>query len=574
MKKEKGKKQGFEVSRILHDRSFQTAAALFLIAFALRFYYRSAGLWHTDSVLEAEAAEQTFQTGRLHYLMGLGYPAETVIQTIMYAFSRIFLGMQTAEFSATFTSIFFGALGVAMIYFLARKLSGKSAVGIYSGIILTFLPVYLVLSTYAKNHTTEAFFIMATVYAALVASEKKDWQSKLATSLLLGWTIGLKQTNILLLPILLLFYWRNSPPARLVKSKGEMKIKLSQKAPEILKDVALFTVPALIVFVSLFVPRMFYEPGYSLLERLAYFSQESSGGMGFNIFSPLMAQSIQWTTVSLTLIGWALMLLGFIVVYLRQGKQMSFTFILWFFLYFVMMANSVLISPRFFIPALIPAVMLIAYSLDYVSEKLSPYLSYATVLILIYMMFTGISPVLEYRKEHCGPCEFAKKIGELVPQGSIVLGMDEGPHYKYYAKLTNEAEGTPSSGDDKRILYLMALYRQILRNGTQMYITTQGLGYDTGYGLDYNATTRHIVNKIIGKEYENLLYDTNTKTLYDTQYQTVLPLTGKYGISLFDTFKVTPILQAENEDWHHSDIELARYTSTLYKIELRGNSTA
>ena len=565
-----------QTADFLVNKTLTDACVLFLAAFVLMFYFRSAGLWHTDSVLEAEAAEITFHTGRLHYLMGLGYPGEAVLQTVMFAVFHVLFGMPNAEFSATFTSILFGALGVGMIYLLAKKISGSRMVGIYSAAVLCVLPVYLSLSTYAKNQTPESFFMMTAVYAAILAAEKRAWQHKVLAGLLLGWTMGLRQTSGLILPVMLLFYWRGSPPVKFVKQKDVVKMRITQKPLEFILDLAYFIIPAFAVFVGLFVPQMIYTPGYSLIESIKYFSQEASTGYGLNPFTPLLAMSFTWATTSMTYLGWILLAVGVYAMY--QGRDSYLTSILmaWFLLFFFVLSNTAMVSPRFLIPAFIPALMLIGYALDYISSKVHAYASYAILLALMYLMFTTILPVLEYRHAHCGPCEFARKISETVPPDAVVIGMDEGPHYRYYGNITRATYGAPSNGDDKMLEMIIGVYGQFLANGTPMYVTTQGMGYDPSAGLQYNQQTQRITYPARNIEYRNLQYDPQKQLFYDTRYGITLPgppYVGKFWVTVFNKFRVTPILQMEDEDWHHSDLELAKYGAILYKIELGANST-
>jgi hypothetical protein len=547
-------------------------AILFALAFAIRFYFRSAGLLHTDSVIEAKAAQDAFVDGRLHYLQGLGYPGESLLMTLTYGAFRLF-GADSAEQAVIFASVLFGALCVPMIYALSKRLFDSELAGIYSALILTLLPVQLSLSTFGKGHGMELFFLLLSAYLAVRAGERGTFGLRLAAGLALGFTMAIRQTSAMALPAVMLLFWWANPPAELLRKKGALKLRLRQPYTKIILDAATLSVPVLAVFVASFVPLMLYDPSYSLLGSIKAFSQEAN--TGFSPFSPLMTKSLEWATVSVTPLGWLLAAGGAFIVW-RRDKLLAAALLLWFVILFVYLSNVGMVSPRFVIPALAVPVMLAAVAVEHIGDAVDLGRRQAAALIVLVIlsvwMMANIYPVLEYRRLHCGPCDFSRAIANATEQNAAVIAMDESNHYEYYAhRRTLGHPSGPDLADPAKLEASLDQLEGLLRNGTPVYITTQGLSYDglPENTVDVDRQTMNLVNTKEGKTYAHLKFDPQKRMVVDAQTGVAISSPGIYSIELFDRFRVLPILQTENEDWHHSCIENAIYPSTLYRISLR-----
>jgi hypothetical protein len=553
----------------LGRRDIYIAAVLFLLAFSVRYYFKAAGLFHTDSVIGARAAEDTLSTGRLQYLQGdLGYPGESVLNTLTYAVFNLF-GATNAEYSTLFSGVLYGALCVPMIYFLSKKLFNSEHAAVYSALILTFLPVHLSLSTYGKGHGMELFFLLLSAYLAHTAGEVKTLKLKLLASMSLGFTMAIRQTTALFFPAFLLLYWRGNPPLEFKKRRGKAKVKLRHAYAEIALDLAVLIIPAFIVFILFFVPKMMYNPSYSLIEKIQSVSGETN--RGFELFSPMLSLSLDWATLSLTWVGWILALAGLYFTW-NEDKHTSIALALWFILFFMYLGNIISTSPRFVIPALAVPVMLSAAAIDKIRLKRDQTAAGVVLFILIAWMMYNIYPVIEYRRNYCGPCEFSKKIAEVTEPDAVVIAMDESQHYEYYSK--RKTIGHPSGRDlanPYKIQESLDYIEGLLLNGTPVYATTQGLGYDILIQdfLAYRKEDMMLLNTQTGQLYSNLKLDIQSSQLYDLQTGVVLPLTGIWGLGLFNRFSVKPVLTVENEDWHHKSITKGVYTAVLYKISLR-----
>ena len=155
------------------------------------------------------------------------------------------------------------------------------------------------------------------------------------------------------------------------------------------------------------------------------------------------------------------------------------------------------------------------------------------------------------------------------------MAMDESQHYEYYAGTTSIGHpGGKDILDPMKVQASLDFIDGLLRNDTPVYATTQGLGYDVLVEglLGYDSGQMLLKNMITGRVFKNLKFDPQRRELYDMNSNTVLPLTGLYGLELFNRFSVKPVFALESEDWHHKGITSGRYTAVLYKISLRDDS--
>ncbi|MFH0861889.1 MAG: glycosyltransferase family 39 protein [Candidatus Altiarchaeota archaeon] len=554
------------------NRDLQMAFVLFILAFGLRYHFQAGGLFHTDSVIEANAAEKTIETGRLYYLQGeLGYPGQAVLNTATYAVFRLF-GASNAEASTLFSGVLFGALCVPMIFLLSRKIFDSEHVGVYSALMMTFLPVQLSLSTWGHGHGMELFFIMLTGYIGILAGERDSLGLKVLTAASMGFTMAIRQTSVLFLPALFLLYFRANNPFELKKKGKALRIKFNRPKEGLVGDVAIIVAVSFAVFVVFFVPKMINEPGFDLVSRFRSVSAETN--VGFSLFSPMLMLSLMWATVSMTPLGWVLALVGAFLAW-REDKIKALALILWFLLFFLYLGNLISTSPRFVIPALAAPVILAAVTVEKLWLKYD-YLPVAIVMVvLVGWMFSNIYPVLEYRRVTCGPCDFSKRIGNVTEANAVIMGMDETMHYEYYAKRKGIGHPSGSSlSDPKQVRKSLDDIEAMIRNGTPVYVTTQGLSYDGMQEgmLAYDSDRQALINTQTGRDYSNVRFDTGKRLLFDRSTDGIYPLGGIYSLELFDRFSARLIFMTDNEDWHHSCIENSKYRSVLFKLALRNQT--
>ncbi len=545
---------------------------IFLLAFILRLYFWPDGLFHTDSVIAAQNAERGVSEGRVFYLQGrLGYPAYAFFNTALFYVANKALGLQSSEQLFILVSMAFASLSVVLLYNLTRELTGSWRAGVYSAIVLCFMPLHLSLSTYVKDQMMGACAMLLALTFALRASRDNTLRSKMLAVLFIGLAVAIRQQEFLLLPSFLVIYFWGKNPLNLRKSNEGLKVTISKSALKYLTELALIIVSVILLFVMAFLPRMYWEPRFDLVE-----SFKGAGGeqvSGFSIFSKLMTEySLPWATATITWLGWAILAYSHLLLH-RKNRMAWAAMALWMVPYFLILGNFNQVSPYFIFPAFIPAAFFIGWGLSDLGERWGERLPYAALLGLCIWMLLNIAPVLDHRSSICGPCEFAKRIGEATPPGSLVESADESRHIEYYGgrrqygMRPDPLNGTAVSG------YLSKV-SEIIDNGSGFYITTMGFGNDylpRGILAASPQDQSMPMNLANGRVYENIRAVSTTQGVYFVDRQTGMPLpsAGLYGLELLNRFRAVPVLTFENEDWHHKDLELDIYNSTLYRLETR-----
>lgn len=98
-------------------------------------------------------------------------------------------------------SLFYGALASILVYFFVRKYFSNT-VGILSSVILALLPVYVGMNQLVTLESPIVLFFIATIFAFMSLLEKPSNKKIILVGILLGLTISIKITNLLIVPIL------------------------------------------------------------------------------------------------------------------------------------------------------------------------------------------------------------------------------------------------------------------------------------------------------------------------------------------------------------------------------------
>ena len=554
--------------------------AICVLALLIRLYYWPAGLFHTDSVITAMEAERSAADLRLHYLQGLlGYPGYAIVTSAVVLFyqtlsgagpSGTLLNWGFSEDLLILFSILMGPLSVAAMYHMGRTLTGSRHAGAYAAFILAFMPLHITLSTYVKDQIFGSIFQMAALTAAYHAGNSRTLRSKIAAALLLGYSISIRQQEFLLYPAFLILYFSRNPFIGIKKSVGSMTISLTRPLISAAKDFALLALLPPAVFFAAFIPRKIYQPGYSVIESFMHGGGEQVGG--FSLLSPLMVElSIPWAILTLTWFGIGLLFWG-LLVGIKKDMKTTLAMASWMFPYFFILGNFAHLSPYFIFPAFLPAAFFMGWGLKDIRLRFGSYASNILVLTVTFWMLTSIHPVLSHRSQYCGPCEFAKRIGEVTPKGSYVSGADETRHYEYYGHRSPQPIPRPNFLDPAKTDEYLDFFEKTMENGTRMYVTTMDLYSDhlpdglLGLNPDNPDAVINVAN---GRVYDNVGFDQSSGVFIDSQYGTKLPIIGIYGVELANRFRIVEVFSMENEVWHHMDLKIEKYESTLYELVRR-----
>ncbi len=103
-------------------------------------------------------------------------------------------------------SVLFSSLSVGLVILLGWKYISPF-VGIVAGIILSMLPLFVGYSQLATLESLIVFFFTGTLYAFFNFIEHVSKKNILLTGILLGLALGVKYTNILLIPLIVWIYF-------------------------------------------------------------------------------------------------------------------------------------------------------------------------------------------------------------------------------------------------------------------------------------------------------------------------------------------------------------------------------
>jgi 4-amino-4-deoxy-L-arabinose transferase-like glycosyltransferase len=110
-----------------------------------------------------------------------------------------------------FASIIIASLTIPLVMLIGKKYFSP-IVGVFSGVILSLLPLSVGYSQLATLESFILFFFTLTVFLFLKVLEEDKFRWQIATGIALGMALMVKQSNALLIPLLttILFIWRKT----------------------------------------------------------------------------------------------------------------------------------------------------------------------------------------------------------------------------------------------------------------------------------------------------------------------------------------------------------------------------
>ena len=136
---------------------------ILITSILIRFPFLNAGLFHHDSAQLAVAVEKLVNNGELQGIGGGRHGLVIADSVFFYVFKTI-LRHESAEFSVNFASAFFGVLAVLLLYLFAKELFNDGFIAFSSAVLYSAAPLFLSVSTFAKEHTLDAFIVILSLY--------------------------------------------------------------------------------------------------------------------------------------------------------------------------------------------------------------------------------------------------------------------------------------------------------------------------------------------------------------------------------------------------------------------------
>jgi 4-amino-4-deoxy-L-arabinose transferase-like glycosyltransferase len=474
-----------------HKTSWLFPCILFLLSLAVRLAFISKGPYHVDGLNLAIQAEQTLQTGKLHHLFGPGYPLTVLCGTVFLALGRL-LGFTDPVTAVNMMSVFFSAGTVPLFYILVKRCIGSSA-GFYSALLLSFSPIFLLLSVYATSHTVSLFFLTAGLLGLKEYQQTLNINTLLISGLLLGAMGGARiQDLILMFPALSVFLGFPSP-----EGSGH-----HPQRPSSQRWCHFFLLFGTILFTAF----LWHLPLLSTARHTGYHSQFFrfwQWGLIQNflgIISPSMIESFRYMIFGLTPVGSVVSLLG-LVQGLRVHSRTFFFLMSWFLIPLAFYGNLDSSAPRFLLLSMIPLFISQGTFLAHLQSYRKPLFQagiYGYIVITVTLLFSQTYPILKFRHTHALLPDFGRYVQTVTSQNAVIIAGDEALFIRHYGK--REILARPRFFHQDAGQKLRAFNEEIahqLKDGHDVYITNTGLySYDPGYLFSSFIKARYNLNLV------------------------------------------------------------------------------
>jgi len=383
---------------------------IFLLIFSaiLRFTYLNEGLFHHDSVQLAVAVEKTVDEPGL-YGIGGGRHGLVLINSAFFYLFKTFLNHLSAEFTVNFTSALFGTISIAILYLFLKELTNNKFLSFSSSILYSVTPIFLSVSTFAKEHTLDVFLVLLSLLLLIKGLIKNNNRLILSAGIVLSLLIFVRFPSILIIfsAIFIIYYYKVNKFRRIAIYLGPFVI--------------------IIFLYLLFAFDTFTNEARSNFNIL---SLENIKFILLNNFK----YSIEGIIFSLTIFGIILTVLGFIFLF-KENKKLFYFLILFFIPLFVFYASSKTVSHRFFSLPLIPLIVSFSYAIEYVKRK-NIYAGSILLILILSAFFINIYPVIKFRSEYSAFKELATIINDNTAPGDsiVILVGDDTAAINYYSK--------------------------------------------------------------------------------------------------------------------------------------------
>ncbi len=320
----------------------------------------------------------------------------------------------------------------------------------------------------------------------------------------IAFSVLVRESALLFVPLYFLFYINP-----VIKNNRNF-ISLNQEVVKIRNLISIF-VPFLLIFGTY----TYYSFQYILYKTLFVPDDRSQSIVKFmGIFSPILHNSINDLYFNLNIVGVVLAIGGLIIfIKLFENKFYFIFFLLWSGMFFYF-GNTSAYSPYYLAIVSIPFYIFISIFLNSLYKK-NRLFGMICLLLLIFVLFSQIQPILDYRHKFSGEKECALWVKDKIPPNSRVIVMNDAPFFNYYANL--ETLSHPI-GDPERTKIWVKEINLLLKNNTNIYIVDSGFAYDPGF-IFLNALYQNFDIEEVGS---HICEDYHKATINDTRYKSIL----------------------------------------------------
>ncbi|MEK6857851.1 MAG: glycosyltransferase family 39 protein [Nanoarchaeota archaeon] len=500
------------LNKLIKNSTMLILLFLFAINFLITFSLMNDGLFHHDSIALASATEKTYEKQELQ-LTANGRPSLVIINSIIYL--PFYIKGMNADFSTRLSGILFHSLSILALFLFVSTFLSNKIIGLFASLLFSFNPLYISPNTYGKEHGMAIFFLLISFYILLLAIEKNKHEYLALSSFLFTFSIGIRESNIVLTPFYFLLYLQPKIQSKkIIFREGSLKIS----------NLLFLFIPFLIV---LFVWLKIFLYDLILVNTLQ--PNTGSGGVFLNLFSPkfnMVIEDILTTVPLLILFFFVCGILLFLYLSLHKRENLfKFLFLLAWTLLIFYFGNVSGYKARYLDLVFVPIFIFASYPLYYIYKK-HKLIAVVILLYFIMSMFLFIYPILKFRHDYSGPKEFALWLKQVIEPDAFLISIDDTPPIYYYANISKQYNiPVQSIFDNDSITLKKWIFdlKKFLNNSTnKIYIISSALHYAN--------------NEILS------------------------PL-------LHSNFKLRQIGGKLTEHYNNADIRFNKYDQTLYGIE-------
>ena len=431
-------------------RRWFIALVVLLVVIAVGLRFLNAGLMHYDSVRLAQTVESNLKTGEFHGISAGGRYGMVIVTTLVYA--PFYLAGQDADFAVRLTGVLMLALSAMSLFLLMFEMSRSRLGSIAAAFLLAATPLFLMPSTYGKEHSTAVFFLVLACFCALRGHRSRALLWPIAASSLFVLSLTVRELFIVALPA---FLWFLLLP-RLRRVDGRWRVLMG----------AQWTAGALFLIVILGAVLLWFLGG-----QLRAVSGDSAVSSVFLSWRYLVSGF--WDLTLNTPFMWPFFLVGVYAVW-RLGRDYLLPLFLWLapFVFIVGLGGY---TPRYLDVILVPFVIVVAFSIAWVSERWLV-LAVAVMLFLVLGTFFTALPFLEARHRADNLKDFSLYVANVTEPDAVIVAGDESAFIDYYAKRKGES----MSPDPANKFALARWILDLQNNGTPLYVLQSSFDYPGG----------------------------------------------------------------------------------------------
>lgn len=345
-----------------------SVVAIFLFSFAIRAYKPKTYQLYLDEPWNVEVADNLYvnQTAELCSYEEGGLNCERYFKPAGYSFylSLLFSIFGSGISLVFWNSVIFGSLTCVLIFLLGYLITGKVNLSILASLLFSIVPIHIFWSTTAESYVISLFFILLSITFLYYYFNKNDWKLLFSSVVTMLYSIPFRPENVLMLGIF--------PSLILLEKNVDFKSLFKLKNIVLLGLVGFF----IAIYSKTFLHSLKY---YRSVTRISFLEISNYISLDFELLIFLLV-----------------LIIGFTVIWLEERRLFRFLGI-WtvFFLPTLIFHTG---TDRMLIPLFLTLSFIISTIITLFLRNVRnvKYSKLALIVVLIIILFTGISLPIEY----------------------------------------------------------------------------------------------------------------------------------------------------------------------------------